>query len=352
MCALTLIFCIAEYALRKIDIKGLSGHKIHLGEGGNSRYYPLLAQVVAAECKDFQFTAGHCYPYDTTGRLPLKVVNPYDGNYWYCVAYDKQRRRQGYNPERKRQIALIGDSFVFGEGVKEADTLGYLLNDKYTGINFQNWGKIAANIHDVAGSCKKIMKAVPVVEEVIYIYNLNDFRISNMMSKKQAPVIFNLQNIRWMNDEKSSGMMYKLLSKSAILSSIHKIWVIKRESYLTIQTYKDMYLSEKNRPEFLSTMDEIRSMKEMLAERGISFRMIIYPLLYKDMLGRYPFGSIHTVITHECNKREILCLDGYQALKNYYSLKRFAVNPLDYHPNGLCNRELVNYIYAKNFIKK
>ena len=55
-------------------------------------------------------------------------------------------------------------------------------------------------------------------------------------------------------------------------------------------------MSEKNRKEFISTMDNIRSMKEMLEAQGISFRVIIHPLLYKDMLGRYPFESIHSTI--------------------------------------------------------
>jgi hypothetical protein len=112
-----------------------------------------------------------------------------------------------------------------------------------------------------------------------------------------------------------------------------------------------MYLSESNRQEFLSTMDEIRSIKDTLAARGISFRMIIYPLLYKDLLGRYPFEQIHEVITSECQKRGVICLDGYVPYKSYYSMKRFAMHPLDYHPNGLSNLDLVDYIHKKDFIK-
>lgn len=344
VCALALAVCGAEYTLQKTVIEGLSGHKIWVGEQGNSKNYPLLTPVLAAACKDFEFTSGNCYPSDPTGRFPLKVMNPYDGNYWYCVSYNKKQRHQGYNPGRKRQIALVGDSFVFGEGSKETDTLGYLLNEKYPQINFQNWGKGGANIDEVVKQGKNVIESLPAVDEVIYFYNLNDVRMSKMMSSRQKHII-DFQNTQWLIDEERSGNLERVLSKSALFSLVRKIWVIKRESYLTVQNYKDMYLSETNRQEFLSTMDDIQSIKDMLAARGISFRMIIYPLLYKDLLGRYSFEPVHAAIINACHERGIICLDGYIPFKSYYSLKRLAVHPLDYHPNGLSNRKLVDYIH-------
>ena len=350
LCSLILVIGGAEYALRKIAIEGLSGHKIHLGAGYNAAYYPLLKQEMADACKDFKFIAGACYPSDATGLLPFKVINPYDGNYWYCVAYNVKQRRQGYNPERKRQIALVGDSFTFGEGVKESDTLGYLLNEKYPEINFQNWGIMGVNIDDVLKQCQEIVKSLPEVDEIIYFYNLNDVRMSKKLSAQNEKLIFNFLNIHWVYDEEPRGTLGEVFSKSALFSVFRKIWVIKRDSSLTIQNYQDMYFSENNRQEFLSTMDDIRSIKNMLAARGVSFRMIIYPLLHKDLLGRYPFESIHTAITNACSERDIICLDGYTPFQSYYSLKRFAVHPLDYHPNGLSNRELVEYIHRMDFI--
>ena len=332
VCVLMLSIGVAEYALRKTAIEGLSGNKIWVGEGPDSKYYKSLAQEVAAECRDFEFTSGNCYPSDASGRLPLKVINPYDGNYWYCVSYNKKQRRQGYNPNRKRQIALVGDSFTFGQGVKETDTLGYLLNETYPEINFQNWGKSAADINTVTEICKDIIKSVPSVEEVIYFYNLNDVLMSEEISSQQKDII-DFQNVRWWRDEQRYGTLEKVLSKSTLFSLVRRIWVVNRESTLTIQNYKDMYLSKSNRKEFLSTIDEIQTIKDTLAARVISFRMIIYPLLHKDLLGRYPFESIHAVIINECNKRGIICLDGYVPFKSYYSLKKFAVHPLDYHPN-------------------
>ncbi|MCE5211260.1 MAG: hypothetical protein LLG40_06880 [Deltaproteobacteria bacterium] len=353
LCAVAFALGVTEYALRRVVVEGLSGEKIWIVKSmddDETNYF--LSKALVAACKDFTFSVGNCYTSDPTERLPFKIINPDDGKQWYCVPYNVMQRHQGYHPERKRQIVLVGDSFVFGQGVKESDTLGYLLNEKYPEINFQNWGENGANIDTVAQKCKDIIKSEQAIDEVVYFYNLNDVRMSETVNIKLRNIVNDFQNVRWINDEEPYGIIVKPLSKSALFSLIRKTWVIKRESSLTAQTYKDMYLSEYNRQEFLSTMDCIQSIKDMLAARGISFRMIIYPLMYKDLTGSYPFARVHAEIISECNKRGIPCLDGYVPFKNYYSLKKFAVHPLDYHPNGLSNREIVDYIHETNFITK
>lgn len=339
---------IAEFALSKIEIEGLSGYKAYMGKI-DSKICMAKTRIVFVDGNKYEFNLGNCYPSDTTGLLPIRTMNALDGQYWYCVSYDERQRRQGYNPERKRQIAIVGDSFVFGNGVKETDTLGYLLNECYPGINFQNWGQKGAGTKAVAEECDEITKSKAKVDEVIYFYNLNDVRMSKEVSSHHEFII-DFQNLLWSNDEKRRSPFMKLLSQSALFSLIRKEWILQRESYLTVKSYKDMYLSENNRQEFIDTMNDIMFMRNMLAAHGISLRVVIYPLIYKDLLGRYPFESIHSAIIKSCRARGIICLDGYVPFKKYYSMKNFAVHPLDYHPNGYCNRELVDYIYKENFI--
>ncbi len=352
LCLFTIVLCvgIAEYILRKIDIEGLSGHKTYMKEIGNSKYDIISAPNLIKAGKIFRFDSGNCYPSDATGLLPIKIANPMDGKYLYCVTYNEKKRREGRNPDRKRQVALVGDSFVFGEGVKETDTLGFLLNEKYTKINFQNWGIRAIDIGDVVKQCKKIVETESGVDDVIYFYNLNDVQPLSIKGLKTINII-DFQNIILLKNEQKDNTLLKLLSKSEMFSTARKIWLIKRISSQTIQNYKDMYLNEKGySSEFLLTIHYIQSIKYMLEAKGISFHMIIYPLLYKDMLGRYPFESIHQAIIKTCDERGITCLDGYVPFKSYYSMKRFAVHPIDYHPNGLSNLLLVDYIHKKNFI--
>lgn len=349
LCSFILAICIAEFAARQLNAEwSQTYYKIWFGHIGPQVYYSPNPNIILNSIP-LKLDEGNCFPTDPNGLLPIKEINPYDGQCWYCVTYDVKQRRNGYNPERKRQIALVGDSFTFGDVLIEESTLGYLLNQKYPKINFQNWGKRGANIDDIADKCKEISKSVSKVDEVVYFYNLNDVKMSKFVASQQKHINrFASDAVR--HKILPSNPFDKLCSKSALLSITRALWVKNKGSFLTIQNYKEMYLSESNHYHFLSTMDEIKSIKDLLEKEGISFRMIIYPVIYKDMFGCYPFESIHTAIINECNKRGIICLDGYVPFKDYYSLKRFAANPHDYHPNGLSNQKIVNYIWESNFI--
>lgn len=196
LCLCTIILCVgvAEYTLRKIDIEGLSGNKMYMKKFGNSAYHIIPAPGLIIKGITCRYDSGNCYPSDSTGLLPITAANPTDGKYWHCVTYDTKKRIEGRNPNRKKQIALVGDSFVFGEGVKETDTLGFLLNEKYTKINFQNWGIRGIDIGHVVEQCKKIVESEPAVDDVIYFYNLNDVQPLSIKSLKTIKII-DFQNI-------------------------------------------------------------------------------------------------------------------------------------------------------------
>lgn len=72
--------------------------------------------------------------------------------------------------------------------------------------------------------------------------------------------------------------------------------------------------------------------------------IIIYPLFYKDVFGKYPFIPLHSFLKKACEERGILCIDAYPAFDKYYSLAKFTVHPIDFHPNGAANRLIVEYL--------
>lgn len=349
LCSLIVALGIAEYAARKIDIEFLSGRVMFMGIY-DSKVSLAPVSTVNEGGKINKFDMGNCYSSNPSGRFPLKIKNPADGKEWHCVVYNKKLRRQGFNPERTKKVVLIGDSFTFGIGLKEDETLGYLLNKRYPQINFLNMGVSGIEIDEIVKICSEIEKSNTDLQEVIYFYNLNDVLLSETVKSRRKYLKIALERLR--EDEEPSNPVVKKLSQSALFKSIWKIWQLHRIIFRFLQNYDDMYLSEDNRREFLYTMDQFKFMKEMLARRGIPFRVIIYPELNKDILGRYPFENIHSAIIKACNERGVDCLDGYEPFKSYYFMKKFKVHPVDYHPNGLANIKMVDYIKSRNIIKE
>ena len=289
---------------------------------------------------------GHCYPSNPNGYFPDRIEDKNFNNTPYCIFYNCRKRKNGYYPGRQEEIALVGDSIVFGEGLKEEDTLGYLLDMKFNNVNFRNFGATGANIETVYKAVYKLINKEPNIRSIIYFYNLNDVIISSEIDKRQKYII-DFQNIIWENMEKKNNLISDILSRSIIYTLIEKAIILKRESRLTTKNYLDMYFDRINEEELKETLELLRKINSMAEKSNVKFSVVIYPLLYKDIFGVYPFKSIHNLLRTVCKAYNITCVDALAAFEKYYSLKRFIVHPIDYHPNGSANRLVIDYLVKK-----
>ncbi len=289
---------------------------------------------------------GSCYSSNPNGYFAERIKDKNFNRTPYCVFYNCRERENGYHPERKTEIALVGDSFIFGEGLKEEDTLGYLLDMHFSDVNFRNFGSSGANIQTVYQRVNKLINEEPDIRNIIYFYNLNDIIISPELDKRQKYII-DFQNIRWEKLQKKNSPISGILSKSIIYTLIEEALILKRESGLTVQNYLDMYFDHINEKELNETLELLQDIFSAAGKRNVKFSVVIYPLLYKDIFGIYPFKSIHNLLMSFCRTQGITCIDALPAFEKYYSLKRFTVHPIDYHPNGLANRSVVDYLVRK-----
>jgi hypothetical protein len=263
----------------------------------------------------------------------------------YCIVYDCPKRFKGFFPERKKEVAIVGDSFVFGEGVGEEDTLGYLLGLKFTQANFRNYGGIGVNIEEVFNTVSQILKENKI-KDIVYFYNLNDLVISPEIAAQQK-YINDLQNIRWDNVKRPHNLFARLFLKSTVYRLIENSIILHKETTLTIRNYLDMY-SPANAFGLEQTKNLLVAVNNRAKEKGTNFYIVIYPLLYKNIFGKYPFVPIHESLKNIFKKYNIQCIDAYPAFEKYYSLKNFIVHPVDYHPNGLANKRIVEYLAEKD----
>ncbi len=303
----------------------------------NKDYFPISLNSISGRAimrETFNFSEG--YMDSIANKTP------------YCIYYNTSLRRQGYNPERSRKVAIVGDSFAFGEGVKDEDTLSYFLNAKFTAINFQNYGSPGYDVMMVNQTFFYLINENKS-EAIIYFYNLNDILLSEEL-KKRLRYIMDFQNVR-MSKPKFYSPESKFASAVTSRSTIYNLWqrsrVLKQESQSTVQNYLDMYFDPANAKQLQETLDIIKKMSAAAERKGIKFYVVIYPLLYKNSNG-YPFMRIHSLITDFCEKNDIKCIDGYEPFSEYGSLKRFTVHDVDFHPNGKSNELMVDFLVEKN----
>ena len=318
-----------------------------LGRLPHASTYERKIEVTVPEPKCY----GNCYTSNPNGYFPITLTVPNSMETLYCIAYSCQQRKDGFFQDRSKEIFIVGDSFTFGEGAKEEDSLGYLLGLTFTQYNFRNWGETAADLNRVSQIAKTIYEDPAQAHRghIIYFYNLNDMAMAPSIANKQK-YITDFENLRWTNVPAPSPLD-QWLSHSALYRLFKKVTLLNRETGLTIHNYLDMYFANENAVEFRRTIDTLKTMNSQARAHGVNFTMVIYPLLYKDMWGHYPFMPIHEQLMKICHDNQINCIDGYNAFKDAPSLQVFTVHPVDFHPNSLANRRMVDYLKSQLDLK-
>jgi len=282
-----------------------------------------------------------CYPTNPRKYFPISYIDPESGRLVYCVACDPAKRKKGYFPERKEQAALVGDSFTLGEGVKDEDTLAYLLDVKFPQINFRNFGESGAYISDIQIMTTEILKSEKQIRNIIYFYNLNDV-MRYEEAEKMEHYITDFQNLSWYSMH--HNFLTSILSKSTMFRLLEKGIVLRQHTQLTIQNYREMYFERANAKELEESLQKLVEMNVLAKENGARLFVVLYPLMYKDTSGIYPFTAIHQFLANFCKEHGIRCLDGIHAFAAFPSLQPFTVHAIDYHPNELANRQMINYL--------
>ena len=310
-------------------------------------------------CKAYLSNTIHCYPSLPDGLKVVDLNSPAGISFArrylmqespeklarlvkqtpYCQRHDIVQKQNGAFPDREENIILVGDSFTFGEGVNEDGTLSTLLGGKLQNFNFKNYGVSQNNVRDVYDNVQMLMKGQGM-KNFIYFYNLNDLLLSSEL-EKMTNRINDLQKVE-------IGCGAEGIERPLFWSLIKRTSLLLYKTSETVKNYHQMYFGESNRVQFETSMAYLKRMHNQINSSDGSFLLVIYPLLYKDYTGNYPFSDIHEKIIAWCKQEQILCVDGAQAFKDFDSMKPFRVHQIDYHPNKKSNRLLVDFLFKQS----
>jgi lysophospholipase L1-like esterase len=293
-----------------------------------------------------------CYPDAEDTTLPIKVTDNATGKEYRCVEDNESLRQAGYFPQRPDGALIVGDSFAYGGGVPENQTLASFLDAVFPRYNFLNYGRSGADVAAVAGVLQKALEEHPDVKYVMYFYNINDVLVYGEL-RSQQKFINDLELVRLNRIEQYVSPLGQLLSHSALYRFINQMVTLRWETALTTRNYVRAYDPRFNAQGLAETAQTIVGMDRLVARRGGRLVVIIYPLLYRTMGGGYPFEPVHQRLAKICADNGIAFVDGYGAFAAEKSLKPLQVHPLlDYHPNGRANELMVEYLSRVSILKK
>ena len=223
-------------------------------------------------------------------------------------------------PPGTERIAVIGDSFTLGIGVRDEDTLPACLEAILTSagadVEVLNFGLSGANAHDYAGLLEnRALGYEPDV--VILVLFLNDAGQASTTSLLNSPRCF--------------GRLRRLSRLANAVGEIVERPAVHRE---LVERYTCAYSDSSEG--WLVMQEALESASLTCSERGCRLLVALYPVLYR-LDERYPFESVHDRIRAFCESRDLEFIDLRGAFDGCRGPELW-VHRLDQHPNEVAHK--------------
>ena len=301
-----------------------------------------------------------CYPTNPDGYFDLDLRSPatrqrYDSlrvrRVEDCAAYAPHAVEFQYNSlhfrEREpgprapgvRRVAVLGDSFTEGQGVKEADTtvrgLERVLRSGGGEWEVLNFGRRGADFPALDDMFRELLRFDPDV--VVYAMTLNDCEPSAAFRDRHAWVTGLLDGPRQKLDLIPNPIPFGWRTPLFVRQ---RMAAYRRHRAMT-RWYGELY-ADPNRDGWARTQAIIRGMHEQMRLRGGRFLVAAWPVL-ANLDRDYPFRDAHQTIARFCHSSGIAWIDLLPVLQGR-AAEDLWVHPQDPHPNALAHRLVADYL--------
>ena len=239
-------------------------------------------------------------------------------------------------------IAVLGDSFVFGQGVPQSETfpavLQNILNRSQKTETFRVWnlGVSGYNTEQEAYLLRSfVLQRKP--NWVVVGYNINDCEPIGIdpNATPTGPESTPSWTDRTLNYFKYELMIAQVMKQRVgnVIRMFNPNWYASNY----VQDTLDQYLSHNGG--WIKVSGLLKQMKTECDERGIGFTLAILPAMLN--FDNYPYKQANDLILSFCKKNSIDCVDILSSFKDHNFMK-YWVSSLDPHPN-----ESAQHIFAK-----
>jgi lysophospholipase L1-like esterase len=300
-------------------------------------------------------TAGlDCYPTNPRGYFELDLRDPATRDRFEslrvrrvedCATYAPHAVASSYNslqfrdrefgPRRPgvRRVAILGDSFTEGQGVKERDAyarvLEGVLNAQRSSWEVLNFGRRGADFPALANTFEEILEFDPDV--VLYGMGLNDCEPSDAFRARHAYVTEMLEGPRQKPVRVAGPPPFGTRTALFVQGRLQRRSVDRAMR----AWYAELY-GERNREGWTRTQESIDAMNRRMRLRGGHLLVATWPVL-AHLDGGYPFREAHEAIGRFCHGAGIAWLDLLPTLHGR-TAEELWVHPLDPHPNEVAHR--------------
>lgn len=269
------------------------------------------------------------------GRMPFVLKPGSEGRYAGVPIRINQEgfrdREVGKRQDGELRIAVIGDSIVFGHGLRDEDTLSHRLNAKlnrdsggeHLRVSVYNFGIPASTSYEEYLIAQKV--ADLDFDRVIWVYYLNDPVFESYNRSIQECGVY----VTWQN------RLIPKLRRSHLVDLL--LDIIEKWRARVHYGFPSSYFAahEAGEPGFECVRKSLKAAADLFKAHNIPAVFAVYPM--PMVVGSsYPFRALHQKMI------ALAAEDGFETLDlapafDHMTPEQVMLNELDRHPNGRAN---------------
>ncbi len=321
--------------------------------GVNNDYRnPATSQFIPREGGPYDLAANGYVPYSTMRmNYPTNPRGYFDGNSGIDHKFNSEGWREDEHPEAKPpgeiRILALGDSYLFGQGVKRKDLfierLGRQLAEHFKDcpVKTINTGQPAYNTWRELRLLKERGLAYDP-DLVVLAFVPND--VEPNIFAEGAKVEFFTEFINSYNT-------------NDWLSNYSELWMYLKRT-ITYQIRGRRYLAssiasyQNHSEKWQACRDSLLKIRTVCREHHVPLLVVAFPF-FINLDGNYPFQPIHDQVAATCQKEGIPFLDLREEFRGFHGPELW-VHPTDQHPNETAHKlaatAIVKEILSENLL--
>jgi hypothetical protein len=241
-------------------------------------------------------------------------------------------RGREFSPEKPAgvyRIAIVGDSFTYGNGVRQEDRYSDLLQRELPAhIEVLNFGTAGANTPEHLATVTKLLQEVHP-DFVLLQWYVNDVEDDDAAARPRSSPLMPIRAWHnWLND---NSALYTIANMQWAETQVALGWT---ESYTE---YLKQHLGDPNGPDAARDTGLLRQLIARCKEANVPIGIILFPDTAGPMDKNYPFGFLHDRVLATCDSMQLTCIDLRQDFAAIKDRRSLWASRLDHHPSAKAN---------------
>ena len=240
-----------------------------------------------------------------------------------------REREIGPKDPARYRIAIIGDSYTWGQGLEERERFSNLL-EEFLGSGYEvlNFGMPGDTMPEHLDELDQVLKLRP--DFVLLQMYINNFETPNMRRPRAYPLL-------------PTDLDRRLLESWTVYLLLSDRWTHVQEEVGLVDSYENYmarHLRDPDSPDARESFGKLRRFFDRARAAGVPSGAVLFPAA--DAMGpfgtNYPFGYLHDHVTAVCADERVPCLDLLRTFSTFPDPRSTWLSPFDAHPNAPTNR--------------